>query len=144
MSTPEIDSEIAKSNCVTCRAQPPFWMRFGALLNDAQNIGMSLTSVGGGDCAEGNCPASGGFRGPGSLVLAELPRVLTAPRGGSSGLPKLAARAAVSALATPLAASMVRREITGLSSCYRLSDKSQFLVLSIVKLVRVPEASGSK
>jgi hypothetical protein len=62
-------------------------------------------------------------------------------------LPKLAARAAAAALAAPLAAvaaSMVRREITGLSSCCRLSDKSQFLVLSTVKLVRVPEASGSK
>jgi len=35
MLTPEISSEIAKSACVTWRAQPPFWMRFGALLNEA-------------------------------------------------------------------------------------------------------------
>jgi hypothetical protein len=30
-------SEIAKSAWVTWRAQPPFWIRFGALLNEAQN-----------------------------------------------------------------------------------------------------------
>jgi hypothetical protein len=46
-----------------------------------------------------------------------LSRVLTAPCAGSSGLPKLAACAAVAAPAMPLAAvaaSMLRREIMGL------------------------------
>ena len=35
MFTPEMDSDIAKSALVTCRAHPPFWIRRGALLNDA-------------------------------------------------------------------------------------------------------------
>src|ERR1700730_4333753 len=61
MLTPVIVSEIAKSCCVTCRAQPPFWTRFGALLNEAQSIGMPPTSVAGGDCAEGNCLPMSGF-----------------------------------------------------------------------------------
>ena len=55
---PHVDArdvlEMAKSVCVTWRAQPPFWMRLGALLNDAQSIGMPPTSVAGGVCAEGN------------------------------------------------------------------------------------------
>src|SRR5712691_6853447 len=45
MLTPDISFEIAKSSTVTWRAQPPFWTRFGALLKDAQSIGMPPTSV---------------------------------------------------------------------------------------------------
>ena len=51
--TPEISFEIAKSLTVTWRAQPPFWIRFGALLKDAQVRGMPPMSVGGGDVADG-------------------------------------------------------------------------------------------
>src|SRR5450631_1213027 len=79
-------------------------MRFGALLNDAQNIGMSLTSVGGGDRADGNWLPIAGFCGPGSVRLAGLPLVLMAPCGGSSGFPKDAARAVVAAAAIAPAA----------------------------------------
>src|SRR6266404_9258183 len=114
MSTPAMVSEIAKSACVTCRVQPPSWMRFGALLNDAQNIGMFPTSVGGGDCADGNWLAIARFCGPGSATLAGLPLALMAPCGGSSGLPKDAASVVVAAVARPLAAvavSMLRLEI---------------------------------
>src|SRR6266851_6978527 len=92
MLTPAMVSEIWKSYCVTCRAQPPFWIRFGALLNDAQNCGMSLTSVAGGDDAAGNRSASAALCGPGSVKLAGF-FALTAPCGGSSGLPNEAARA---------------------------------------------------
>src|SRR5438445_6955952 len=91
MLTPAMVSEIWKSACVTCRAQPPFWMRFGALLNDAQNCGRSPTSVGGGEDAAGNRSASAGLCGPGSVTLAGVV-ALTAPFGGSAGLPKAAAR----------------------------------------------------
>src|SRR6266853_642873 len=90
--TPEMVSEIWKSACVTCRAQPPFWIRFGALLNDAQNCGMSFVSVAGGDDAAGNWSAIAGLCGPGSVRLAGF-FALTAPCGGSSGLPNEAARA---------------------------------------------------
>src|ERR671918_239998 len=83
MLTPAMVSEIGKSACVTCRAQPPFWMRFGALLNDAQNSGMSPTSVGGGDWAEGNWLAIAGFFGPGTGRLAGLVGVI-APWGGAA------------------------------------------------------------
>src|SRR5271168_1160172 len=48
MLTPEIVVEILKSSWVICRAQPPFWIRLGARLNEAQNCGMPLTSVAGG------------------------------------------------------------------------------------------------
>src|SRR5712664_383656 len=92
MLTPEMVSEIWKSDCVTCRAQPPFWIRFGALLNDAQNCGMSPTSVAGGEDAAGNRSASAALCGPGSVTLAGFV-ALTAPCGGSSGLPNEAARA---------------------------------------------------
>jgi len=67
--TPEISFEIAKSLTVTSRAQPPFWMRFAALLNEAQFIGRPPTSVAGGDWAEGNCFPIAGFCGPGSIRL---------------------------------------------------------------------------
>jgi hypothetical protein len=46
--------EIGKSACVTCRAQPPFWIRRGAVLNEAQICGMPPTSVAGGENADGN------------------------------------------------------------------------------------------
>src|SRR6201988_2576454 len=67
MLTPVIVFEIAKSSCVTWRAQPPFWMRFGELLKEAQSIGMPPTSVAGGDCAEGNWLAIGSPFGAGFL-----------------------------------------------------------------------------
>src|SRR5712672_1368419 len=111
MLTPAIVFEIAKSAWVTWRAQPPFWMRFGALLKEAQSIGMPPTSVAGGDCAEGNWSPSVSLCGPGSLrapgVLA-----LTAPCGGRSGLPKEAALAALAVITAPAAdtASISRLE----------------------------------
>src|SRR5256885_6798428 len=67
MLTPVIVFEIAKSACVTWRAQPPFWMRFGALLKDAQSIGMPPTSVAGGGCAGGKWVAMASLFGAGSL-----------------------------------------------------------------------------
>src|SRR5882757_195263 len=111
MLTPEIVSEIAKSFCVTSRAQPPFWTRFGALLNDAQSIGMPPTSVAGGNFAEGNWLPMASFCGPGSRrapgVLA-----LIAPCGGWSGLPNEAALAALAVITAPAAdtASISRLE----------------------------------
>src|SRR6266446_1806182 len=92
MLTPDMVSEIWKSDCVTCRAQPPFWIRFGALLNDAQNCGMSFVLVAGGDDAAGNWSAIAGLCGPGSVRLAGF-CALIAPCGGASGLPNEAARA---------------------------------------------------
>src|SRR4029077_7283372 len=102
MLTPAMVSEIWKSACVTWRAQPPFWIRFGALLKDAQNCGISPTSVAGGDDAAGNWSASTGLCGPGSVTLAGF-FAFIAPCGGSSGLPNEAARA--SAERTDAAAS---------------------------------------
>src|SRR5450755_3158173 len=98
MLTPLIVSEIAKSFCVTWRAQPPFCTRFGALLNEAQSIGLPPTSVGGGNCADGNCLASASLCGPGSLRFPG-PSALTAPSGGRSGLPNEAACAALAVTA---------------------------------------------
>src|SRR5580693_7725038 len=92
MLTPAIVSEIWKSDCVTCRAQPPFWIRFGALLNDAQNCGRSFVEVAGGDTDAGNWSAISGLCGPGSVKLAGFV-ALTAPVGGVSGLPNPCARA---------------------------------------------------
>src|ERR1700758_1127885 len=63
-------------------------MRRGALLNDAQVSGMSPTSVGGGENADGNWSLIAGFCGPGSLMLRGF-LALIAPCGGSFGLPKL-------------------------------------------------------
>src|ERR1700745_4390501 len=85
--TPAIVSEIGKSNWVTCRAQPPFWIRFAALLNDAQNCCMSLVEVAGGDTAAGNWSAIAGYCGPGSVKLAGFV-ALIAPCGGGAGVPK--------------------------------------------------------
>jgi hypothetical protein len=107
MLTPEMVSEIAKSSCVTWRAQPPFWMRLGALLNDAQNCGKSPTSVGGGDCGEGNWLAKARLWGPGSVTPAGF-LALIAPCGGSSGLPNEAGRAALDAETIAPAAVAVR------------------------------------
>src|ERR1700690_1781892 len=85
-------------------------MRRGALLNDAQNIGMSPTLVAGGEKAAGNCDAIAGFCGPGSVTLDGLPVGLTAPCGGSSGLPKVPATAAVATVPAAAAASTLRRD----------------------------------
>src|SRR6201991_3270142 len=63
-------------------------MRRGALLNDAQVSGMSPTSVGGGENADGNWSLMAGFCGPGSVTLLGF-LALIAPCGGSFGLPKL-------------------------------------------------------
>src|SRR5271154_4888355 len=88
-------------------------MRRGALLNDAQNIGMSPTLVAGGENAAGNCDAIAGFCGAGAVTLDGLPVGLIAPRGGSSGRPYRAAFAATAAVATvpaAAAASRLRRD----------------------------------
>jgi hypothetical protein len=77
-------------------------MRFGALLNEAQSIGMPPTSVAGGNCAEGNWLPIASLCGPGSLrfpgALASI-----APCGGASGLPKEAACAAFAVITAPAA-----------------------------------------
>src|ERR1700758_886943 len=111
MLTPEISLEIAKSSTVTWRAQPPFWTRLGALLNEAQSIGIPPTSVAGGNCAEGNCLPSASLCGPGSTRLPG-PLALMAPCGGWYGLPKEAARAALAVTIAPAAetASISRLE----------------------------------
>src|SRR5882757_9387565 len=111
MLTPVIVSEIAKSFCVTWRAQPPFWIRFGALLKDAQSIAMPPTSVAGGNCAEGNWLPIASLCGPGSLRFPGA-LALMAPCGGWSGLPKEAARAALAVITAPAAdtASISRLE----------------------------------
>src|SRR5258706_4476677 len=113
MFTPETSSEIWKSDWVTCRAHPPSGMRLCARLNDAQNIGMPLTSVGGGLPAAGIWRARVGFWGPGSASALGLV-TLTAPSGGRSGLPSCAALAAAEiAVVAPtivVAAKMLRRE----------------------------------
>src|SRR6266436_10060540 len=118
--TPEMDVEIAKSACVTCRAQPPFWMRRGTVLKEAQICGMPPTSVGGGENADGNWSLITGFCGPGSVTLLGF-LALIAPCGGSFGLPKLISLvtgvasavvivAAVIAPPTAVAANMSRLE----------------------------------
>src|SRR6202030_2952431 len=110
MLTPAMVVEMWKSSRVICRAQPPFWMRLGARLNEAQNCGMPLTSVAGGLRKLGSWPASPGSCGPGSVNALGLV-TLTAPSGGRSGLPKpLAARAAAVRAADPPAANIARRE----------------------------------
>src|ERR1700722_1352299 len=63
-------------------------MRRGALLNEAQVNGMLPTSVGGGENALGNWSLMAGFCGPGSVAPPGF-LALTAPCGGSSGLPKV-------------------------------------------------------
>src|ERR1700732_2250397 len=103
MLTPAIVVEILKSSWVICRAQPPFWIRLGARLNEAQNCGMPLTSVAGGLTKAGSLRARLGSCGPGSVRAFEL-AALTAPSAGSSGLPKLAARAVAADITVPAAA----------------------------------------
>jgi hypothetical protein len=46
MLTPEISLEMAKSATVTCRAHPPFWIRFGALLKEAHGVEIALREIG--------------------------------------------------------------------------------------------------
>src|SRR5258705_2156471 len=76
MLTPEMVSATANDSCVTWRAQPPFWMRRGALLNEAQLSGMLPTSVGGGENARKLIPDRRILR-PG---IADAPRILCADR----------------------------------------------------------------
>src|ERR1700722_20849615 len=102
MLTPDISLEIAKSSTGTWRAQPPFWTRFGALLKEAQSIGVPPTSVAGGNCAEGNCLPMASLCGPGSLRFPGA-LALTAPCGGRSGLPNEAPRAAFAVTIAPAA-----------------------------------------
>src|SRR5262245_9354626 len=104
-------------------------MRRGALLKVDQNIGMSPTSVGGGENALGNCEANGGFCGPGSVKLDGLFVVLIWPCGGSSGLPKVAALAAAAAVATvpAAAAASTPREIPVPCICLLVSAQSRTL-----------------
>src|SRR5262245_6466503 len=109
MLTPAISFEMAKSATVTWRAQPPFWMRLEAVLNEDQFSGRPPTSVGGGDCTSGNCLARSVFCGPGSVRLLGL-LALTAPCAGSSGLPNVAACAEPTTAAPADKASMSRRE----------------------------------
>ena len=56
----------AKSLSVTSRAQPSLCTRFGAMLNDDQNRGMSPTWVGSGSRNAGRLFAIVGLCGPGS------------------------------------------------------------------------------
>ena len=109
MFTPAIVVEILKSSAVICRAQPPFWMRLGARLNDDQYCAMPLTSVAGGLRNDGSLFAMPGSCGPGSTSALGL-AALTAPSGGSSGLPNEAAFAATAAEMSAPAASKLRRE----------------------------------
>src|SRR3954469_5373151 len=128
MLTPAMVSEIWKSACVTCRAQPPFWIRFGALLNDAQNCGRSPTSVAGGDDAAGNWSASTGLCGPGSVTLAGF-AALSAPCGGWSGLPNEAVSALAerteAAASPPTAPSRLRRVVSSMTDSTETADRAQ-------------------
>src|SRR5215469_9481538 len=107
MLTPAISVEMAKSDCVTCRPQPPSWMRLGARLNEAQNSGMLPTSVGGGLRNDGIVLASVGSCGPG-IESASGFVTFTAPCGGKSGFPNDAARAIVAATDAPPIAELAR------------------------------------
>src|ERR1700754_2040021 len=113
-------------------------MRRGALLNDAQVSGMSPTSVGGGENADGNWSLIAGFCGPGSLVLLGF-LALIAPCGGSFGLPKLISLftgvaasdlvivAAVTSPPAAVAASMSRLENIACRSCRRMKlERSKY------------------
>jgi hypothetical protein len=81
-------------------------MRRGALLKDAQLSGMLPTSVAGGENAAGNWSLIAGFCGPGSVMLLGF-LVLTAPCGGSFGLPKLISLLIGVPSATPVAPAVV-------------------------------------
>src|SRR5258706_16277192 len=67
MLTPEIVVEILKSSWVICRADPPFWIRLGARLNEAQYCGMPLTSVAGGVGKAGSLSVRVGSWRPGAV-----------------------------------------------------------------------------
>ena len=89
MFTPANSSEIAKSACVTSRAQPPRCWRRGEMLNEDQKNGCVLTSVPGAVITLGNWLSSTGFRGPVIVALAGSPVVVSMPSGGRSGFPKV-------------------------------------------------------
>src|ERR1700693_4438917 len=131
--TPEMVFEIGKSACVTCRAQPPSWMRRGALLNEAQIWGMLPTSVGCGANADGNGSLIAGFCGPGSVTLAGF-LALMAPCGGSSGLPKEAAAAAVADIAAPAAAVARTSRLENMAFSFKFVGKTSLMTsLSLFK-----------
>src|ERR1700741_4125462 len=97
-------------------------MRRGALLNDAQVSGMLPTSVGGGENALGNWSLMAGFCGPGSLVLLGF-LALTAPCGGSSGLPKVISLfTGVSALAVVIVAAVTNPPAAVAANMSRLEN----------------------
>src|SRR5712675_1893542 len=108
-------------------------MRRGALLNVAQLSGLLPTSVGGGENAPGNWSLMAGFCGPGSVMLLGF-LALTAPCGGSLGLPKpislftgVAASAVVIVAAvtippTAVAASMSRLENIVVTPCAKIVE----------------------
>src|SRR5882672_7154661 len=81
-------------------------MRRGALLNDAQLSGMLPTSVAGGENAAGNWLLIAGFCGPGSVMLLGF-AALTAPCGGSFGLPNEIAAFSGAALAVVMVAAVM-------------------------------------
>src|SRR5260370_9211451 len=70
MLTPAIVSEIWKPYWVPCRAQPPFWIRFASLLNDAQNCGRSFVELVGAATAAGIWSTISEFYGPQPVSLA--------------------------------------------------------------------------
>src|ERR1700739_1778057 len=80
-------------------------MRLGSLLKDAQLSGMSPTSVGGGENADGNWSLMAGFCGPGSVMLLGLV-ALIAPCGGSAGLPRDIAAFSEAAVASFMVAAV--------------------------------------
>src|ERR1700744_3938377 len=87
--TPAISSEIAKSDWVTSRAQPPRCWRRGEMLNEDEKNGWVLMSVPGAVITLGNWLSSTGFRGPVIVALAGSPLVFNMPSGGRSGFPKV-------------------------------------------------------
>src|SRR6202050_2109313 len=89
MFTPETSSEIAKSACVTSRAQPPACWRRGEVLNEDQKNGCVLTSVAGALIWLGNWLSITGFCGPVIFAPAGSPAVVCMPSWGRSGFPKV-------------------------------------------------------
>src|ERR1700755_2014016 len=104
-------------------------MRRGALLNDAQVSGMLPTSVAGGENADGNWSLMAGFCGPGSVMLLGLV-ALTAPCGGSSGLPKEIGcfTGAALALVMDTAVATPPRAVAASTSRLDIIDHSSFLM----------------
>src|ERR1700752_4719162 len=106
-------------------------MRRGALLNDAQLSGMLPTSVAGGENAAGNWSLMAGFCGPGSLTLLGF-LALTAPCGGSFGLPKLISLfTGVSAFAVVIAAAVTSPPAAVAASMSRLENMVLHLSLGL-------------